>query len=944
MDKETAKKKIEELVKDYDEYRNQYSKTGYSEQQFCIHVLNKFFKALGWDVDNEEKRSEYYCDVSFQYKLKSEESTKFPDYAFGYPAKTNPKFFVEAKTPSTKLKTERGPAHQIRSYGRSAELARSILTNFEEFAIYGCSKKPKQSDNAAVGLIDYFTYKEYSEKFDFLWDTFSIEGVRSGRYDKYAQTDTKKKGSVPLDKEFVETLNKWRKYLAKNIAQKNKKLTSDEVNYTVQQTIDRIIFLRFCEDRNIERFGTLKDAIQKDDYYKNLFNLFKEANKKYNSGLFDIKKDNITSKIKVENSVIKDIIEELYRPKSEYEFGVMPLEILGNAYEEFLGKVIRVTPGRIVKINIDKKPEVQKAGGVFYTPQYIVNYIVENTVGKLIKGKTPNEIKKIKIVDPACGSGSFLLGAYVYLLRYHTDYYWKKEYHKKRIEDNPLTPDGQLTVTEKKQILLNNLYGVDIDPNAVEVTKLSLLLKAMEGETEASVAHQLNLYEKGILPDLDNNIKCGNSLINYEYEDSIIGGLDEEEKNRLRLFDWGSSFPEIFKYGGFDVVLGNPPWVSLSGKFGNEILSTNAQQYLINKYKGNTYMPNLYEYFIHKGLELVNKDGYFSFIVPDRLGFNSQYINLRKKILEQYKVEELIYKAKFPNIVTDTLIFRIANPSKKTKGYEINVGEYGNELQVKTCNEYLKDKEYKFSYETSNVIGKVLDKLFNLKRCKSLGLIIETTSGFGGKSEEITDKRINQRQIKIIRGRSIQKYSLAEFFYFEFKPANITGRTTDRRKLGVKEKVLLRKTGPIIFATYDDSGIFPEQSLYFLFNNKTQLSLKYLTALINSKLFQFVYWHRLVTNRDSTPQLKKNDLDRFPVFILDLKKEDEKSVHDEIIRKVDALLLLNKDIRKTMTPAQHEQIKNKISALENRINALVCEIYGIISKKDIETIEKNIKL
>ena len=671
MDKETAKKEIEKLVKDYEELRNQYGQTGYDEQQFCTHVLNKFFKALGWDVDNVENKSEYYCDVSLQYRLRSEESTKFPDYAFGYPAKTNPKFFVEAKTPSTTLKTEKGPAHQIRSYGRSAELARSILTNFEEFAIYDCSKKPKQSDNAGVGRIEYFTYKEYLEKFDFLWDTFSIDGVKKGRYDKYAQTDVKKKGSVPLDKEFVETLNKWRKYLATNIAQKNKRLTSDEVNYAVQQTIDRIIFLRFCEDRSIERFGTLKCAIQKGGYYKNLFDLFQGANKKYNSGLFDIEKDNLTCKISVDNSVIKNIIEELYRPKSEYEFGVMPLEILGNAYEEFLGKVIRVTPGRIVKINIDKKPEVQKAGGVFYTPQYIVNYIVENTVGKLIKGKTPNEISKIKIVDPACGSGSFLLGAYVYLLRYHTDYYWKEEYHKKIIKDNPLTRDGQLTVTEKKKILLNNIYGVDIDPNAVEVTKLSLLLKAMEGETEASVSQQLLLYRMGILPNLDDNIKCGNSLVGCDFETELLK-IESERKKKVNPFDWEAGFPNVFKQGKFDVVIGNPPYIQIQ-----KLSSIYPEQTeYIKKYFETAKERNfdLYVVFIERGLKLLRKKGLLGYICPNRF-FTSDYGKKVVDLIQNYNIYEIVnfrHYLVFENADTYTnlLFFSIEKQKDKIKYIE----------------------------------------------------------------------------------------------------------------------------------------------------------------------------------------------------------------------------------------------------------------------------------
>src|SRR5690606_9153628 len=175
----------------------------------------------------------------------------------------------------------------------------------------------------------------------------------------------------------------------------------------------------------------------------------------------------------------KTIINELYYPESPYEFSVLSVEILGSAYEQFLGKTITIDKAHRAKI--EEKPEVRKAGGVYYTPQYVVDYIVQNTVGKLIENKTPKEVSKIKIVDPACGSGSFLIGAYQYLLDWHKNFYSDNGKPSKGKKDNPLTPEGNLTTAEKKRILLNNIFGVDIDVNAVEVTKLSLLLKCMEG-------------------------------------------------------------------------------------------------------------------------------------------------------------------------------------------------------------------------------------------------------------------------------------------------------------------------------------------------------------------------------------------------------------------------------------------------------------------------------
>ncbi|MBI2731019.1 MAG: N-6 DNA methylase [Sphingobacteriales bacterium] len=338
-------------------------------------------------------------------------------------------------------------------------------------------------------------------EFDFIWDTFSKERVLKGSFDKFVAADKNKKGTATVDKEFLASLDEWRKQLALNIALRNEALNEDELNFLVQQTLDRIIFLRIAEDRSVEEYGRLKSLLKADEssplqggagggYYQNLFTYFKEADEKYNSGLFDFTKDKLSKNIVVDNKIIKSIINELYYPVSPYEFSVLSVEILGSAYEQFLGKQIKLTAGH--RAVIEEKPEVRKAGGVYYTPQYIVDYIVASTIGKLCRDKTPEQITKLNIVDPACGSGSFLLGAYQYLLNWHTQYYKpgfeeltaiaqnNKTYNEKQRNEAikkrnklPLTPDGNLTTALKKQILLNNIYGVDIDTQAVEVTKLT---------------------------------------------------------------------------------------------------------------------------------------------------------------------------------------------------------------------------------------------------------------------------------------------------------------------------------------------------------------------------------------------------------------------------------------------------------------------------------------
>jgi hypothetical protein len=927
--KELGLKKVLALVERFKEHQIIYKKTEYNETQTRRDFIDPFFKALGWDIDNEQGFSESYREVIHEDKIKISGGTKAPDYSFRLTGKEK-LFFLEAKKPNINIKDHIDPAYQIKRYGWNAKMTVSVLTDFEELSIYDCTKEPNSQDSPAKARLNYTSYDLYEKEWDFLWNVLSKEAAQNGGFNEYLKKVPQKKGVDTVDKKFLKSLDEWRTLLAETISKENKQLDEDELNFVVQQTLDRIIFLRICEDRSIEPYGRLKDCLNRGDYYENLLLEFKQADDKYNSGLFNFKKDKLSHQLKINNNTLKTIISQLYYPECPYEFSVLSVEILGSAYEQFLGKTITINnKGKAV---IELKPEVRKAGGVYYTPQYIVDYIVSNTVGKLCEKKTPTQVAEIKIVDPACGSGSFLIGAYQYLLNWHKDYYLQNPNKK-----NPLTPEGNLTTPEKKKILLNNIFGVDIDTNAVEVTKLSLLLKCMEGETQASISHQMKMFNERVLPTLDDNIKNGNSLIDTDYYDTQ---LDFGEERIIKPFSWQKAYPTVFKNGGFDVVIGNPPWVSLNGKFGNDILNSQAQKYLIRKYSGNTYRPNLYEYFVHKGLELINESGYFTFIVPDRLGYNEQFISLREKILRNFKVEELLYKAPFPGIVTDTVIFRIINKNEpESNNYKISVGEFGKKLQTKNVNDYLADTEKKFAYESNDESTKVLDKIFKNKRTSPFAEIIESKTGVILDTKQVTKEKTNNKQIKIAKGRSIGKFSFLANFFCEFGPNTIKGGTNNVKKLGVKEKVLLRKTGFPIIATFDDSGMYPEQSLYFLINNKTNNSLKYFTALINSNLFQFVFINKLVTNKDSTPQLKKVDLDKFPVFVCDFKNKDEKAKHDDIVKQVNLLLKFNEELKETTFHNKIEHLNTRIEHCEESINIIISELYGL-TKTDIETVDK----
>ncbi|MCF8128093.1 MAG: N-6 DNA methylase [Deltaproteobacteria bacterium] len=276
-------------------------------------------------------------------------------------------------------------------------------------------------------------------------------------------------------------------------------------------------------------------------------------------------------------------------------------------------------PATAHQAKIEEKPEVRKAGGVFYTPVYIVDYIVKSTVGKLLEGKKPGSrggVSQLRILDPACGSGSFLIGAYQYLLDWHRDEY-VKEPEKWARGKNPSIYQSQkgewhLTTDERKRILLNNIYGVDVDDQAVQITRLSLLLKVLEGEDEQSIGKQLKMFQERVLPDLSKNIKCGNSLIGPDYySGGQLSMFDDEAVYRINAFDWETEFDDIISRGGFDAVIGNPPYVRQEG------LSA-FKPYFQKNYSVYNGVADLYVYFIEKGFSLLKEKGLFSYIVANK--------------------------------------------------------------------------------------------------------------------------------------------------------------------------------------------------------------------------------------------------------------------------------------------------------------------------------------
>lgn len=547
--------------------------------------------------------------------------------------------------------------------------------------------------------------------------------------------------------------------------------------------------------------------------------------------------------------------------------------ILGEYYEKSMNKLER------------------REKGSFYTPYFIVDYIIENTLSNLDVKLNPF----VKILDPCCGSGYFLIKVYDILMKKFNENLECIRYNLKDSSYIIRTPNGLTSVygTEywkqsnlKNHILKECIYGADLDSEAVELAKINLCRKS------------------GVNCEFKYNIICCNSLIKWE------------EKYNKSKFNIVSDFWNQ-KY---DYVLGNPPWVSLSRKY-KKTIGEDLKKYYIKNYEGNTYLPNLYEYFIKRSMEVLKANGRFGFIVPDRLASNLQYKDFRKRLLEEYKLINLVFGIKFPGINTDTMIIIAENGYSEDNEVKVNI--YKKNMCDISQDKYRENLNYEFSYyynSKSLHIKNYIDK--NGKGNLALGDICKTFTGFIGYREKITPSKINKSQVQILKGENIKKFQLLNNYYYDFIPCNIKGGTNDIKKLTSKNKIVVRKTGKCLIAAIDTKGYIIEQSLYGIICVDKKFSPYYILGLLNSKLIQWYYLNFLVTNINSTPQIKKFSLDKIPVN--------------------NSNFLYRKKIEELVYKLVNQKKQN--SVLEDKLNELIFDLYGInddyidIILKDIENI------
>jgi len=987
---------ISALVERFGRNREAYLSGNYNETQLRREFIDPFFAALGWDVDNKQGYAEAYKDVIHEDAIKIGEHTKAPDYCFRLGGVR--KFFVEAKKPSVNLKDDVSPAFQLRRYAWSAKLPLSILTDFEEFAVYDCRNKPSKSDKPAMGRILYLTYQDYETRWAEISRIFSKEAIPQGSFDKYVETNKARKGTAEVDAAFLEDIENWRDLLARNLALRNSGLTQPELNFAVQRTIDRLIFLRICEDRGIEKYGTLQALLEGERVYKRLAEMFQHADERYNSGIFHFQKekdreeapDGLTLGLKIDDKPLQEIIRNLYYPDSPYEFSVLPADILGQVYEQFLGKVIRLTAGH--RAVVEDKPEVKKAGGVYYTPTYIVDYIVKNTVGKLLESKTPKQAAKLRLLDPACGSGSFLIGAYQYLLDWHRDWYVNDGPEKHATGKQPALfqaaqGDWRLTTTERKRILLNNIFGVDIDPQAVEVTKLSLLLKVLEGENAQTISQQLKFFHERALPDLGNNIKCGNSLIGPDFYEQQMNLLDDAERLRINVFDWQTEFSEIMKAGGFDAVIGNPPYIRIQG-FPREQID-----YLTKNYRSAKGNCDVYVSFVERGYNLINSKGRLGKILPNKF-FKTDYgEQLRELLAENKAIAEIVdFEAnQVFNATTYTcLLFLVKQFNSEFRYAEARANtEALDNLQFKKIRaETLSGNAWLFVGED---IEALLVKL-SQNTSRLLDLPTEMSRGSSSGDDDVfvlpnISLNVEREILRIpIFATDFSRYHFSPtekwriIFPYVFENGAFHLYTEEELKNNFPKaynylkshQTALKKrkqykewygySAPRNLELHDQAHIFvpllanrglfslipsdigrkfcPMASGGFTITISPQClhSPKYVLGLLNSRL---LFWKlKKMSNifRGGWITCTKQYFGELPIHLINFSDPADKSCHDRMVELVERMLALHQQLAAAKIAHEQTALQRQVEATDRQIDALVYELYGL-TEEEIKIVE-----
>jgi len=828
-----------------------------------------------------------------------------------------------------------------------------------------------------------------------LWQLLAREQVAGGSIERLLESlpkveARKKKGQQlylirpdrtrALDSDFLNFLDEARRELAGDLLRRNERdhlIESGRLNEAVQSVLDRLLFLRICEDRDIDTGVRLQTIVERwrrawgepgervrarrEPLWDALLENIRALDRRppthapyFNGNLF---KHHPSEELQVGDEWLADFISQLSADESPYLFNYIPVEILGSVYERFLGKVVRPHGRGVV---IEEKPEVRRAGGVYYTPRYIVDYIVEETIGarlaQIAEFKTRDAFEKatssLRILDPACGSGSFLIRAFERICEHWQQWLTlhPEEQRKALCWKDPASGDIHLTVDLKRRILRENIFGVDIDPGAVEVTQLSLYLKMLEGESRVTLERQRDLLAGAapLLPALEANIKCGNSLIESDYGDGFLPAAAlAEEIQSANVFDWATGFPEVIRAGGFDAVIGNPPYIQI------ENIPQNHRAYFLRRYGENGKLGkryDIYQVFVMRASSLLREAGRLGYILPNTFLMGHSYELLRKRLLTSGKVAQIVDlpQGVFHDATVDNVllfferradeaartanriqIFKLGPKSPKTRvaerawdeAFEIDQGVLGP------------SGAWRINVHTNPVQALLFAKLE--RSGVTLGDVTESSQGIILYKTEADAARARYTGMthkagwkRLLRGKNIARYETiwgGEYVHYgEWLWCARDEKFFNQAKIllhAMRNKSLARR----LVGTYDAENHYNAHNLANIIPREgSSISLKFVLGVFNSYLIN--YWYAA---HFPNVNINPNDFRRIPIPPLDMSKAEDRKKHDAVVDLVDRMLALVPSLRQETRPRQRDQLAAVVEATDRRLEELVCALYGL---------------
>ena len=915
---------INKLIKDFKE-ENTYKK---SEEHIQSLFTLKLLEFLGWNSKT--------IVVNTGQEVKT---GKRPDIILNKDGNTL--LVIESKDASRydmldgfykKDKSKISFVEQLCNYCDAEGIYWGILTNFIEWRVYSIFQKRLYKNEKYAFSSLLWDNADKSSYIDLLSDkgiSFLINLKSNKIIENRGRFDTDPiyyPEQIEIKDKFFSNLKKWRLSIRNTIRKNLPNITMQKIDLITQKILDRLIFVGYCSDNKVISQNKLHAILHsKIDLYKELQKIFLQMDDKFDSDLFSKSEEDEYNKILISDNILRPIIEEL----SNIDFSKLSIHIMGEVYENYLEEILKQND----KILKNKK----KLQGIYYTTEYVIKYIIKNTLTPILsKCKTAAELDDIKVLDSSCGSGSFLILAFDEFIEQY-----------KRIENQPL-----FEFERRKLILQNNLYGVDIDEKAVEITKLNLLVKCLENGAS------LDLSGKKILPNIKLNIRCGNSLVssnlstdsfdlfsnqhidainkllelhklfkysnddnkysvykNIEIEEFKLNSIlnkDLEYKYNLsdiKPFNYHIAFPEVFKDGGFDCIIGNPPW-------GANI--DNILDYLNEYYPNSTVgFKDTYKCFFDKSIQLLKPKGKLGYITPNSFYFNPLFKDLRK-LLNSYQIDSMINLGErvFENVEAPSAITVITKSNIQNK--KINTMDLSFSKSNKEKENLINNGKY--SIINQNIFNKTQNNIFtfNLRNLKSNEVYFEQFAnikdagiqyhrfGIGMKNRGgndlydrlfSKDKNEFKNSVACYYGKLINRYFINnltdKYFNMDYKSVLKPNEQVSFTKeyQGKKNKIVWRQTSENIKAAIDKKGIWFGNTIQCCEIKKeySNYKLEYLLAILNSKYLNYIYNNTIKESNRVFPQIKISNLEKLPIRIIDFNNKLDVDIYNKIISIVEEL-------------------------------------------------------